>query len=142
MTNTLRALLPNSVSWGFPSISIRKLLQADVWMGWECRHSSCGSIRSFGDPLERDCESSVKGDVNRKTSVPKVPGKSYSFTWEVTRRISLVCRSRGSEAEFDEMPVTAGGGSLGQALSCSVNQCWKVTASPAVWGCGGLLFGG
>lgn len=43
-------------------------------------------------------------------------GKSDLFTWEVTRKISLVGRSRGFEAEFDELPVTAGGGSLGQAL--------------------------
>lgn len=118
MTNTLRALLPCSVSWDFPFHQHHKAAAA---LGRQSV-DGLGMQRAVtpGDPLEQDSESWLKGDVNRKTSIPKEAGKSYSFTWEVTRKISLVCRSGGSEAEFAEMPV-AGGGSLGQAvlLLCS-----------------------
>lgn len=68
--------------------------------------------------MKLDSESSVKGDVNRKTPVPEwlVKVTSLPGKWEVTRKISLTCTLQVFEAEFDEMPVTAGGGSLGRAL--------------------------
>lgn len=50
--------------------------------------------------MELDSESSVKGDVSRKTPVPEwlvkvtyLPGK-----WEVTRKISLICTPQVFEA--------------------------------------------